>query len=220
MRTKMIPVRWLVTALALAALAGTAMAATQAPDNSHSSAGDAAPAATAQHNDHRGGDHGWHRAWYHRGWHRGWHGGWHRGGPGRAGMLDRPLLGAFRRLDLTADQRRKVRTILMSTRQRSTQRHAQSARAGAAGPAAAGAAQDFAALINPGDPNHAQAVQAAKDRSAQRIQRASQTEQDLYDVLTAQQKTRLTQMFTQMRTRMQRRAAAADAATAPRGPAE
>jgi len=216
MRTKMIPVRWLVTAVALAALAGTALAATQAPDDSNSSAGDAAPAATAQHNDHRGGDHGWHRAWHHRGWHRGWH----RGGPDRAGMLDRPLLGAFRRLDLTADQRQKVRTILMSARQRSTQRHAQSARAGAAGPAAAGAAQDFAALINPGDPNHAQAVQAAKDRSAQRIQRASQTEQDLYDVLTAQQKTRLTQMFTQMRTRMQRRAAAADAATAPRGPAE
>ena len=128
-------------------------------------------------------------------------------------FLERPLLGAFRRLDLTADQRQKVRMILMDARQQAAPRRAEG-----------GAPQDFTALINPGDPNHAHAVQAAKDRAAQRIERASRTEQNLYNVLTADQKTRLTQMFAQMRTRMQQREAARNArepgATPPRGRAD
>ncbi|HEX4025732.1 MAG TPA: hypothetical protein VHX52_13670 [Steroidobacteraceae bacterium] len=160
--------------------------------------------------------HGWHRAWYHRGWygggpaiivrpgfgpgpyrmHRRFQGFGPGGmdGPGGPGMLDHPLLGAFRRLDLTTDQRQKIRTVLMTARRQGM-------------PRGAAAQGDFTALINPGDPNHARAVQAAKDRASQRIQQASQTEQDLYNVLTAQQKTQLTQTFAQMRTRMQQRAA-------------
>jgi Spy/CpxP family protein refolding chaperone len=139
-------------------------------------------------------------------------------GPGGGQMLDRPLLGALRRLDLTADQRQKVRTILMDARRQAAPRSA-----------GAGTAPDFTALINPGDPDHARAVQAAKDRAAQRIERSEQTEQNLYNVLTAQQKTRLTQMFAQMRTRMQQReaarnagpgAAAGQGATPPRGRAD
>jgi hypothetical protein len=50
-------------------------------------------------------------------------------------------------------------------------------------------------------------MQAAKDRAAQRIERASATQQSLYDVLTAQQKTQLTQNFARMRARMQQRSA-------------
>ncbi|MGH8207010.1 MAG: Spy/CpxP family protein refolding chaperone [Steroidobacteraceae bacterium] len=166
----------------------------------------------------RGWDHGWHRGWYRHGWHHGrtaiivrpgfgappftMHRGFHRFGPGRAsaggsGMLDRPLLGALRRLDLTTDQRQKVRTILMNARQQATQRRR-----------GAGNAPDFTALLNPGDPNHARAVQAARDRAAQRIEVASATQQNLYNVLTPQQKTQLTQHFAQMRTRMQQRRAA------------
>ncbi len=226
-------VRWLLTAVALSALAGGAMAAN---DNSSSSGtDDAAPAATAPQNQagardfHRGGSGDFRRGgpgdgradgWRHRGYHDGYRGGeiiivrpgfgrrqsmMHRGfhrfgprgmeGPGGPGMLDRPLLGAFRQLDLTADQRQKVRAILMNARQQATQRRP-----------AAGTAPNFNALLDPGDPNHARAVQAAKDRAAQRIQLASQTQQSLYDVLTAEQKAKLTQTFAQMRTRMQQRA--------------
>jgi Spy/CpxP family protein refolding chaperone len=165
-----------------------------------------------------GGHHGWQRAWYRRGWYhggpaliirpgfgpppfaRGRAGRGRMAGPGGGQMLERPLLGAFRRLDLTADQRQKVRMILIDARQQAASR-----------PAGAGAPPDFTALINPGDPDHAHAVQAAKDRAAQRIDRAEQTEQNLYNVLTAQQKTRLTQMFAQMRARMQQREAARNA---------
>ena len=112
-----------------------------------------------------------------------------------AGMLDRPLLGAFRRLDLTQDQWQKVRSILMTARQQARP---------AAGAPRANPAQ-LLALLNPGDPGHAAAVQAAQDRAVARIQRANQVQQNLYDVLTPQQKTRLTQMLAQVRQRVQQR---------------
>ncbi len=113
-------------------------------------------------------------------------------------MLDAPMLRTFRQLNLSDAQRQQVRTILMNALNSARQQ-----RQNAAG--AATARQDLAAIVNPGDPNYARAVQAAKDRAAQRIQRATQTQQALYNVLTPAQKRQLTQIFAQRRQRMQQR---------------
>jgi len=49
----------------------------------------------------------------------------------------------------------------------------------------------MAVLMNPGDPNYAAAVQAAKKRAADRIQRVSDLKLQLYNVLTPDQKSQL-----------------------------
>lgn len=182
-----------------------------------------------------GGPGSWRPHWR-RHWHR-WHEGWGRpgwgprgrgfagrgpgerfgrpgvrGGPAMGTMrLDAPMLGAFRQLNLSDAQRQRVRTILMSARD-----SARPQRGNQAG--AAAARQDLAAIVNPGDPNYARAVQAAKDRAAQRIQQASQTQQALYGVLTPAQKTQLTQILAQRQARMQQREQRAAGRRAQRGP--
>ncbi len=180
--------------------------------------------------------HDWHRGSHrrHDGDGRGWREGRNRGPGGRFGRpgmgrgpalaairLDAPLLRAFRQLNLSDAQRTRVRTILMtartSARQQRESQAGGAANAGAAGGAAGNRAaraaanrQELAALRNPGDPNYARAVQAAKDRAAARIQRATQTQLALYNVLTPAQKTQLTQIFAQRRARLQQRAGRQD----------
>ena len=95
---------------------------------------------------------------------------------GRAGM-------AFRGLNLTPAQRQKMRIIIMTARLQRMQQ---------AGTHQRGGAGDMAALVNPGDPNYNAAVQAAKKRAADRIQRMSDLRLQLYSVLTPEQKTELT----------------------------
>ncbi|HTW75979.1 MAG TPA: Spy/CpxP family protein refolding chaperone [Steroidobacteraceae bacterium] len=123
------------------------------------------------------------------------------------------MLRAFRQLNLSDAQRQRLRTILMSARDSARQR-----REGRSG--AAAARQSLAAIVNPGDPNYARAVQAAKDLAVQRIQQATQTQQALYAVLTPAQKTQLSQIFAQRRARRQQfeqRAAGRRSGSAPRG---
>lgn len=112
--------------------------------------------------------------------------------------LDAPMLMAFRRLNLSDEQRERVRNVLLNARISALQAREKQ-------PGEVAARQQFAALLNPGDPDHARAVQAAKDRAVDRIERATQTQQALYNVLTPAQKTQLTQMFAQRRERLQRR---------------
>lgn len=125
---------------------------------------------------------------------------WHRpafamrGRRGGAQMLDRPLLLAFRRLDLTDQQWDRVQAIL----------EVQQLRSGAGGTPQQRRAQTEA-LFNPGDPNHAQAVQAIKDRAVARIDQAAHAQEALYEVLTPAQKAQLQQLLTQRRERMRQR---------------
>lgn len=109
-------------------------------------------------------------------------------------MLDRPLLLAFRRLDLTDQQWDRVQAIL----------EVQHLRSGAQGTPEQRRAQ-IAALFDPGDPNHAQAVQAIKDRAVSRIDQAAHTQTALYEILTPAQKSQLQQLVAQRRQRMQER---------------
>jgi Spy/CpxP family protein refolding chaperone len=103
------------------------------------------------------------------------------GGPG--------LLGSFRGLDLTPAQREQVHTILSTAREQ----HANKRPAG--GP-------DMMALANPGDPNYASALQAAKKRATDRIQERSDLQMKLYNVLTPQQKTQLTKTLAERKAKM------------------
>ena len=61
---------------------------------------------------------------------------------------------------------------------------------------------DLAALGNPGDPNHATAVQSAQRRAAQRIQDWSDLELQIYGVLTTDQRARLPQLLAELQSRI------------------
>jgi Spy/CpxP family protein refolding chaperone len=60
-------------------------------------------------------------------------------------------------------------------------------------------------LFDPGDPHHAEAVQAVKDRAAARIDQAAHAQEALYEVLTPAQKTHLQQLSAQRRERVRQR---------------
>jgi Spy/CpxP family protein refolding chaperone len=111
------------------------------------------------------------------------------GGP--AGGL--ALLRSFHALNLTEAQQTQVHGILAKAQQ-TRQAAMQAMRANGPG--------NMAALANPGDPNYAAAVQAAKKRATDRIQQASDLHQQLYGVLTAEQKSQLSKMIADRRARL------------------
>jgi len=190
--------------LALAGLAGGALAATDPPDNSNSSPSvDAAqgpdqgavadqqePAAAAV----RGAAGGWDGPGGPQARRMGPHH-WGRPPVALAGhgfgrpTLDRPLLLAFRRLELSDAQWQRVQAIL----------EVQHLRRGAddTGATPEQRRAQLAALFNPGDPQHGAAVQAMKDRATARIDQDARTQQALYEVLTPAQKDRLQQLIAQ-----------------------
>jgi Spy/CpxP family protein refolding chaperone len=99
------------------------------------------------------------------------------------------LLRSFHELNLSAAQQQQLHTILSNARQQfQAQRPAGS--------------PDMAALINPGDPNYAAAVQAAKKRAADRIQRLSDLKLQIYNVLTPDQKAQLSKRIADWKARM------------------
>jgi Spy/CpxP family protein refolding chaperone len=103
------------------------------------------------------------------------------------------LLRSFHELNLSAAQQQQLHTILSNARaQAETKRP--------------GGASDMMALANPGDPNYAAAVQAAKKRAADRIQKASDLKLQLYNVLTPDQKTQLSKRMADWKARMAQRA--------------
>ncbi len=105
-------------------------------------------------------------------------------------------LRATRQLNLTADQKASIKTILSNAR-------AQAKAAYAAGPAV-----DMAVLGNPGDPNYATALQNAKTLAANRIQTESQLQTQIYDVLTAEQKAELPTVLASLKAQAATRRAA------------
>ena len=111
-------------------------------------------------------------------------------------MMGGPMiLRSFRALDLTAAQQQQVHTVLSNA-------HSQFA-----AKAPTGAPPDMLALSNPGDPGYASAVQAAKKRATDRIQQQSDLNQQLYNVLTADQKAQLAKMVASWKARMAQRSA-------------
>jgi Spy/CpxP family protein refolding chaperone len=109
-------------------------------------------------------------------------------------MMGGPIiLRSFRELELTPAQQQHVHTVLSN------------ARAHFAAKAATGAPPDMLALANPGDPGYASAVQAAKKRATDRIQQQSELNQQLYNVLTADQKAQLGKLVANWKARMAQR---------------
>jgi len=119
-----------------------------------------------------------------------WHHG-HRGG----GMLVGVMLRATRQLNLTSDQQASIKSIM------STARAQHQAAAGTAG-------VDMMTLANPGDPNYATALQNAKTAAANRLQKEVELQSQIYNVLTADQKTKLPQVLADMKSKFEARRAA------------
>jgi Spy/CpxP family protein refolding chaperone len=126
-------------------------------------------------------------------------------GMGRGMMPNRGLLAAFRQLNLTPVQREQARTILFNANESERMKRATEQQAGAAQQAL----DNFSVLANPGDPNYARAVQQLKTRATQRaqdsIQLATDTQQKLYNLLTADQKAQLPKVLDDIKTRAQQR---------------
>lgn len=117
---------------------------------------------------------------------------WHRHGE-RGGMLVGVLLRATHQLNLTAEQESTIKGILENARaQRQT----------------AGASIDVFTLANPGDPNYATALQNAKTAAATRLQNEVDLQNQIYNVLTADQKAKLPQVLADMKSKAEQRRAA------------
>lgn len=104
------------------------------------------------------------------------------------------LLRATQQLNLTADQQSQIKSIITTAR---AQERAQGPEAGL----------DIAVLGNPADSNYASAVQAAKTVAANRIQLESELQGQIYNVLTAQQKTQLPTVLASIKAQMAARRA-------------
>ncbi len=111
---------------------------------------------------------------------------------GRGPMLVGVLLRQVRELDLTDQQRQRVRDILTQAR---NQRQSNAPRA----------ALDLSAFGNPGSRDFAKAVQEAKNRAVDRIQRQSELATQVYGVLTPVQKRQLATLLAADQIRIQQR---------------
>jgi len=108
-------------------------------------------------------------------------------GPGHGG--EPGLMSELRELDLTSAQKDQVHGILSADHeQMKTERQ--------------GAITDLPALGNPGDPQHAAAVQSAEKRAADRVQHRSAVDQQIYAELTPAQQAQLPKLLADMQQRM------------------
>jgi periplasmic protein CpxP/Spy len=111
----------------------------------------------------------------------------HHGGAMMGGDF---MMHALHQLDLSDAQKQSVRSILANAR---TQSKAQRQSAGA---------PNFAALANPGDPNHAAALQDMQSRITARLQARDQVQQQIYGVLTQDQKSHLASIIAAKQAKM------------------
>jgi Spy/CpxP family protein refolding chaperone len=122
-----------------------------------------------------------------------WH---HQRGEAHGRGPEVAMLQVLRQLNLSDAQKQQLHTITSNAR---AQWESQSG----------AELNDLPALGNPGDPNHAAALQAAQARAAQRIQHWSDVEQQVYDtVLSADQKAQLPTLLTQLQSKMAARRSA------------
>jgi len=105
-------------------------------------------------------------------------------------MHDRPFLMVVHHLNLTDEQRQQIKDIVK--RSKDQEKAAWSQHKG-----------EFAGLMNPGDPNYTGAVKAAEDAAVAHIEKRSQDNLAIYNLLTAEQKAKLPQVIEQMKQRMQ-----------------
>jgi protein CpxP len=112
------------------------------------------------------------------------------------GMRGGIMLHLLHQLNLTDAQKQSVHSILANAR---SQAEAQRKNAGV---------PNFAALANPGDPNHAAALQDFQTRLAARIQARDQIQQQVYGVLTADQKSQLASILAAKQAKMAQHSAA------------
>ena len=103
------------------------------------------------------------------------------------------LLRATRQLNLSADQKQSIKTLM-------TQAHSQHSGVGA-GP-------DITVLGNPGDANFSTAVQSLQSRAASRIQEEGALASSIYNVLTPEQKQQLPTVLANLKAQGQARRAA------------
>jgi len=107
-------------------------------------------------------------------------------------MHDRPFLRVVHQLNLTDEQRAQIKDIVARSDAQAKQEWSQHK-------------GEFSGLMNPGDPNYAGAVKAAEDAVVAHIQKRSQDNLAIYNLLTAEQKAKLPQVLDQMKQRMQER---------------
>jgi Spy/CpxP family protein refolding chaperone len=101
----------------------------------------------------------------------------------------RQFIRAIRQLQLSDDQKQQIKSLL-----------------GAARTAARSEPRpDLSVLANPSDPNYAAALQAAKDRAAVVVQRWSDLQLQIYNVLTPEQKAQLPQVLSNLQARAYQR---------------
>jgi Spy/CpxP family protein refolding chaperone len=118
---------------------------------------------------------------------------WHRH---HGGMLVGMTLRATKQLNLSAEQQASIKSILASARAQAKAAHA-----------AGQAPVDISSLGNPGDPNYATALQSAKTFAANRLQKESELQGQIYNVLTAQQKAQLPTVIASMKAQAAQRRA-------------
>ena len=100
------------------------------------------------------------------------------------------MMHVLHQLNLTDAQKQSVHKILADARAQ-----AQAQRKNSAPP-------NFAALGNPGDPKHAAALQELEARVVARIKAQDQIHQQIYGVLTADQKSQLASILAAKQARM------------------
>ena len=106
------------------------------------------------------------------------------------------LMHSLHQLNLTEQQRQSVHSILATARTQSRAQHQSNG------------TSNFAALANPGDPNHAAALQNLQTRMAARMQARDQIQQQIYGVLTPDQKTQLASIIAARQAKMAARSSA------------
>jgi len=106
-----------------------------------------------------------------------------------------PFMHVLHQLELSDAQRDKVHALM-------TEEHEKM------GAAAEGPPADFVALGNPGDPRHAAAVEAAKQRAVEHVQHFSELEQKVYALLTPEQQAKLPKLLAEEQQHMQEHRAA------------
>lgn len=114
------------------------------------------------------------------------------GSPGFAGRseLGGTLVRAAQQLNLTDNQKQAIRDLLKNSRQQ-----------------ASGQSFDITVLGDPGNSNYAAAMENAKTQAAQRVQRASELQQQIYNLLTTEQKQQLPKVLADMKAKMDARRA-------------
>jgi periplasmic protein CpxP/Spy len=121
------------------------------------------------------------------------HGQMHRHGHGAHGGGS-ALMGTLKQLDLTAEQQQSVRSVFQST---ADQRKALAEQSRA----------NRAALAStlPDDPKYPALIAERKQLAAQRIQQSSDTESQIYALLTPEQKAKVPQLLAERKARWEER---------------